>query len=561
MMALFFNQPSRLNTQKRILTLALLICVAATALGFRLFKIQLLDGNGYGRAALRQRTQGVAWGFARGDFLDAKGQPLTGRGGVWKAVLFPNTEGFGKLTVPILSGLADVNAAWLQTAIAEGRPIKMPYAFDDASRLALENMRLPGLVFAEEPRRYGEPLAVHVIGYLAGDAGIAGLEYQLDAELSGKGSSRLAATVDAAARPISGLGIRHQEAAPDNAGWDVVLTIDRDLQEIVEHAMDVKGIRGAIVAVDPRNGDVLAMASRPQFDPENAGLYLQSEHAPFINRAISAYFPGSVFKIAIAVAALENGICAPESRFVDSGSIDIGHHQFHCHRKEGHGELSFSDAFAESCNTVFVAVGQTLGARAIVATAEKLGIGKLTNIGLRDENAGSLPVGWPLLPADIANLTLGQKGVSATPLQVALMASAIANGGILHVPRLVAELRTNDGVVVRTFTPDAGQRVMKPSTAQKMQQMMRQCVSQGTGMAAAGIEGGSAGKTGTAETGRTTPEDMPINNAWFVGFAPGTPGQEPSLCMAILIEDGQSGSVTAAPLFAEILAAFVALKE
>lgn len=558
MMALLFNQPSR---QKRILALAMLICVVAAALGLRLVKIQLLDGKDYGRAALRQRTQGVAWGFARGDFLDAAGRPLTGRRGVWKAVLFPNTEGFSAITVPILNELADVNAEWLQMAMTEGRPVKIPNAFDDTSRVILENMRLPGLVFAEEPRRYGDPLAVHLIGYLAGDAGIAGLEYQLDAELSGKGSSRLAAAVDAASRPISGLGIRHQEAAPDNAGWDVVLTIDRDLQEIVEHAMDAKGIRGAVVAVDPRTGDVLAMASRPQFDPDNVGLYLQKEHAPFINRAITSYFPGSIFKIAIAVAALENGICAPESRFVDPGFIDIGQHRFHCHRKEGHGELSFSDAFAESCNTVFVAVGQTLGARAIVATAERLGIGKLTNIGLREETAGSLPVGWPLLPADVANLTLGQKGVSATPLQVALMASTIANGGILYVPRLVAELRTNEGDVIRTFAPDEGQRVMKPSTAQKMQQMMQQCVSQGTGIAAAVIEGGSAGKTGTAETGRTSPLGIAINNAWFVGYAPSTPGQEPSICMAILIEDGQSGSVTAAPLFAEIMEAFVALKK
>lgn len=558
-MAMLFYKPGR---QRRVLALGALICCAVLALALRLVKIQLVDGQDYGRAALRQRTQGVAWGFARGDFLDSSGRPITGRGGTWKAVLFPSTKGFSTITVPALYEMADIDVAWLEKALTEGRPVKLPNAFDDAVRLALENMRLPGLVFAEEPRRYGKPLAVHLIGYLAGDTGIAGLEYQLNAELSGKGSSRLAAVVDATSRPISGLGIRHQEAAPDNAGWDVVLTIDRDFQEIVEQAMDARGIRGAVVAVDPRNGDVLAMASRPQFDPDpnNIGRYLQKENAPFINRAITPYFPGSVFKIVTAVAALENNVCAPESLFFDPGFIDIGQHRFHCHRKDGHGELSFSDAFAESCNTVFVAIGQTLGARSIVATAEKLGIGRLTNIGLREESAGGLPVSWPLLPADIANLTLGQKGVTATPLQVALMASAIANGGILYVPRLVAELRTNEGTTIRTFAPDTGQRVMKPSTALKMQQMMQQCVSQGTGIAAAGIAGGCAGKTGTAETGQTTPEGIAVNNAWFVGYTPAAPGEEPSICMAILVEDGQSGSVTAAPLYKEIMEAFVAAK-
>lgn len=539
---------------RRLLWLATFFLITTVLLTFRVIRLQVIRAPELARAALRQRSVGVDWGSRRGNFLDARGRLLTGRGRVWRGVFFPQTPGAVPETARFLISRLHVPSTWIAKTLQAGYPAKIPVEMTSGVRREIESAHPPGLVLAREPDRYGVPLAIHTIGYLAGTSGVSGLEYLFDDELSGRSGGRLTAVVDASHKPIPGIGYRVQPPEPGLAGEDVVLTIDRDLQQIVEGAVERSRIRGAVVAVDPQNGDVLTIASRPAFDPDHAARYLNADHAPFLNRGVLAFHPGSVFKIVVAAAALEDGVVTPSSRFFDPGYVDVGGTRFKCHLEGGHGELTFAGAMAESCNSILISVGQKLGAGSILSMAERLGFGHLTGVGLREEVAGGLPIKGQLTPADVANLSIGQKGVFATPLQVAMLGAAISNGGILYRPRIVKELRQSDGRVVRRFGVEKVGRVLRPSTAATLQGMLALTVKSGTGRAAAKVPGGAAGKTGTAETGRTGPDGRGINHAWFAGYAP---LRDPQICLVVFAEEGDSGSQVAAPLFAEIVAAFL----
>lgn len=543
---------------RRTLILAVCFLFAFAVLFGRMLYIQVIRGPSLAWAALCQRSLGVAWGTPRGNFLDTQGRPLTGNSRVWRLVLFPSVPGVCESTLPFLESELRVPRKWLDGVVKRGGPSKVPAEITPDLRRRLVSLRLPGLILAEEPQRYGSPMAVHTIGYLNDGRGACGLEYIFEDELIGRAAGRLAAVVDAASRPIPGIGFRSQPPPPGEAGQDVVLTLNRDLQKIVEDSMDRAHIKGAVVAVDPANGDVLAIASRPSFDPAHLGKSLHSPDAPFLNRAVLAFYPGSVFKLIVAAAALEEGVVSPEDRFFDPGFIEVGGTRFRCHSSGGHHELSFADALAVSCNPVFIAVGQKLGAASIIATAERFGLGKPTGVGLREEAAGGLPTGWPLSLADVGNICIGQKGVFATPLQMCMAMAATANGGMLYRPRLVKEIRSAGGQVLRRFPIERVGRVMRPSTARKLHAMLSQAVSSGTARAALGIPGGAAGKTGTAETGRTTPNGVGINHAWFAGY---TPLDNPDICIVVFAEDGDSGSQVATPLFVEIIQAYQAICE
>jgi peptidoglycan glycosyltransferase/penicillin-binding protein 2 len=427
----------------------------------------------------------------------------------------------------------------------------------DASKISLNssNSKIPddpGVAVIRQPVRYDPTgLAAHVIGYLDNESitGISGIEKTFDTYLRSGDTGLVASFVDARRAPYKGLGIRWLHNA--EAAAELVLTIDRKIQQIVEEVMDARIPKGAVVVMAPETGQVLAMASRPSFSPNNVGSAFNQPLSPMVNRAITPYPAGSILKIAVAACGLEKNVVSLSDRFYDPGFIDVGSKRFRCylHENEGHGWISFLDAMAYSCNPVFIETALRIGGKALVDFYENLGFGATTGISLPHEHPGQLPGTHYMSLQDTANLAIGQGEVLVTPIQIGVLLSVIANGGKLVSPKLVLEIKPKGGGTITAFKSDAPRRVLSQDTCRQLTFMLESVTRWGTAMSGWVDEFGSCGKTGTAETGRLDSNGRPICHAWFAGF---TPLKDPRFVIVVFAEEGGSGGEVAAPVFQEI---------
>lgn len=391
--------------------------------------------------------------------------------------------------------------------------------------------------------------------YVPNQVGKSGVEASLDRALAGDAGGQLV-RVDASGYRFSEIGGR-----PAVPGQHAVLALDLDVQREVEGIM--REHVGAAVVVSPADGDVLALVSSPAFDANDlvspvartvwAALSTDERH-PLMNRAVSGqYMPGSTMKPIVALAGLAAGTIDPGTRVFCSGRYAVGNRFFHCWNRNGHGSLNLREALRYSCNVYFYQTGVTSGPEAIEAMARAFGLGDVTGIEIPAEQAGLVrrPMGrrvqW--YDGDTANLSIGQGRILVTPIQMAVVAATLANGGTVFHPRLVLRIEGRDGRPVQSFPPRAARRIdVDPSWIQAVREGMLQVVQapDGTGRAAAvaGIE--VAGKTGTVERGSNTE----AKDTWFIGFAP---FNAPRYAVAVLIEGGESGGRTAAPIGGQIL--------
>jgi len=358
---------------------------------------------------------------------------------------------------------------------------------------------------------------------------------------------------------------------PPVPGYTVVTTLDLRLQELAEKALAAKAKRGAIVIVDPNTGDILALASWPTYDPnvfipsisaEKFKALQDDPDIPLLPRAFrSSYPPGSTFKVAVGIAALESGAVRPNDLYQCVPAIDVGNLTFHNWKKEDRGALNFVQALTESCDTWFYQVGIKTGADPIIDWALKLGFGAKCGIPLRGEVEGRIPNdqymkathGRKLLNGDIANLSIGQGDAQVTPLQMAQAMAIVANGGTLFQARLVQQVQTNDNEIVSAY--QVREKKMVEISSETMDQLrtgMIEAVSGQSGTAhAANLDNVEvAGKTGTAQWG---PKNKERTAAWFAGFLP---ADQPQYAFAAVYE-GEVGSkvhggTTAAPMIADI---------
>jgi penicillin-binding protein 2 len=358
---------------------------------------------------------------------------------------------------------------------------------------------------------------------------------------------------------------------PAVPGNNIITTLDLQLQQLAEKALEAKAKRGAIVIVDPSDGDILALASWPTFDPN---LFVPSISAekfkqlqddpdlPLLSRAFrSAYPPGSTFKIAVGMAALETGAVHANDLYQCVPAIQIGNITFHNWKKGDQGALNFVQALTESCDTWFYQVGIKTGAQPIIDWALRLGFGAKCGIPLRAEAEGRVPTdeymkathGRKLLNGDIANLSIGQGDTLVTPLQMAQAMAIIANGGRVYQTRLVRQVQSVDQQIVTAYELREKRSIdVSAETMQEVREGMIEVVNgaNGTGHSAEleGVE--VAGKTGTAQWG---PKNKERTAAWFAGFLP---AEQPKYAFAAVYE-GEVGSkvhggTTAAPMIADI---------
>src|ERR1700682_352570 len=358
---------------------------------------------------------------------------------------------------------------------------------------------------------------------------------------------------------------------PPVPGDNVITTLDLRLQELAEKALEAKAKRGAIVVVDPNTGDILALASWPTYDPNIFVLSISTEkfkalqddpNIPLLPRAFrSSYPPGSTFKIAVGIAALESGSVRPDDTYECVPSIEIGNLTFHNWKKGNRGALNFIQALTESCDTWFYQVGIKTGAAPIIDWALKLGFGAKCGIPLRGEVEGRVPNdqymkathGRKLLNGDIANLSIGQGDTQVTPLQMAQAMAIIGNGGTFYQTRLVQQVQTLDNQIVTAYQVRAKRTLdLSPATLDELRTGMINAVNGGggTGHGASLDNVEVAGKTGTAQWG---PKNKERTAAWFAGFLP---SDQPQYAFAALYEGDVGSKVhggsTAAPMIADI---------
>jgi penicillin-binding protein 2 len=395
--------------------------------------------------------------------------------------------------------------------------------------------------------------------------GREGLEQTFNDMLTGKhGEYKL--TFDKDGRKTS-----EKLSTPPVPGYNVVTTLDLHLQELAEKALEAKAKRGALVIVDPNNGDILALASWPSYDPnvfipsistEKFKALQDDPNIPLLPRAFrSSYPPGSTFKIAVGIAALESGAVTSDDRFECVPAIQIGNLTYHNWKKGDRGALNFVQALTESCDTWFYQAGIKTGAEPIIDWALKLGFGTKCGIPLRGEAEGRVPNdeymkathGRRLLNGDIANLSIGQGDTQVTPLQMAQAVGIVANGGTFYQTRLVQQVQTFDNKIVTAYSVRAKKELgLSSETLDQLHTGMVDVVNgpDGTAHQASLDNVEVAGKTGTAQWG---PKNKERTAAWFTGYLP---TDQPRFAFAALYE-GDVGSTVhggsaAAPMIADI---------
>ena len=574
--------------QQPVVILLLLLSLFG-AIGARLVWLQLLHGPDNKLAADENRIRLMPRSPIRGRLLDRDGRVLAGSKLTYTLYIEPRLVGAAEWP-PLrdrLSSLLGIPVAELERRRERGvgkdgyrTPLAIGLKPEQVLRFREQNLGLKGAsVDVDILRHYPHgTLAAHALGYtqpitedeyknlaekgykIRDRIGRIGVEAAYESHLRGKWGGQML-EVNAMGEVQRYLGDR-----PSKAGKDLTLTIDLDLQQAAEQALaDKRG--GAIVAMDPRTGAILALASKPNFDPnffsklittqqEYDALFL-APNKPLFSRAMNAYNPGSTWKPVTAMAGMESGKFPPQTKLQTAACITYGGHCFPDHNGAGFGNIGYADALRFSSNTFFYQVGVGVGSRALYKAARQLGFDGPTGIEIGYEESYGLVGnedwaakgrGWaepgttPWIPEDMASASIGQSVVQITPLQLARAYSVFANGGYLVTPHLA------DQGINWLEAPRRSKVAIKPATLTKIREGLRSVVKEGTGyrLNAPGIPT-AAGKTGTAEDNSTHGPD----HAWFASYAPYPEGEIVIVAFAQNTPGG--GSVHALPMAQKVM--------
>lgn len=551
-----------------------MVAVLFVLLAAGLFYTQVVKFNYYNRLSRNNSIRLIPIDGPRGIIFDRNGKVLTSnRLSFDIAIIYNELRDRGKLAGLLVDVLKfsrqDVINALKKSGEKPYVPVTIAQDIGIPRALVLEEATIdtPGLVVQTKSKRsYRYDYAgAHVLGYLgeitegeledlkdygyrSGDLlGRDGLEKYYEVYLRGvDGGTQI--EVDSHGRQTRVLGVKEP-----SGGQDIYLTIDIELQKACDRLLGERS--GAIVVMDPRNGEILALASHPSYDPnifinkedsyERSVLMNDERGRPMSDRALSGqYQPGSVFKIVTSSAALETRAIDLNTKFTCGGSYSTGHAYFNCWKERGHGPQNITDGIMNSCNVFFYNAAHRTGVDAIEAYARQFGFGRPTGIDLPDEAKGIVPgKAWKRAFAkdkwyegDTLNYAIGEGYLLVTPIQVVNMTAVIANGGYLEHPFVVKKIGSMD-----IFPGGRKSLSIKKDTIQTIREGMFRAVNSegGTGRRAR-VEGlAVAGKTGTAETG------LGRTHAWFTGFAP---YGDPKICIVVFLEHGGKGGLTAAEM-------------
>ncbi len=586
--------------------LMVFVGLAFFLISIRLWSLQVFKGSDLRRLSENNCIRLLESPADRGMLLDRKGNVLAHNRPSFEVYLVPEDAKASPGVMTKVGEILNMTPDEMEEKIkaqkrrAPFRPVKIKSDIDWNELALLESNRvfLPGLIVDVRPRRaydYGD-LASHLIGYL-GEVdenelrqsreapyrmgaliGKYGVEYRWEDDLRGVDGGRQI-EVDALGREIRPLG--EVEPFPGN---NLFLTIDSDLQKTAEEAFKDKN--GALIAMDPETGRILAMVSKPSFEPFTRNIspeewksLVENPYHPLTNKGIQGQYPaGSVFKIVTAIAGLESGVITPNTQLLCEGTFHYGDRDFRCWKQGGHGMINLHRAIAESCDIYFYQLGLKLGPDLIARYAHEFGLGKATGIYLPHEKSGIVPssswkkkrLGVPWYSGETLSFAVGQGYLSATPLQLLMLISGVANGGKLYLPQVVEKVENIYGETLKEYPPvELGRANVSGKTLQIIQDALKAAVNDphGTGSACLLKDVKVAGKTGTAQV-VTLPEDfkrgemnrIPLklrDHAWFVAYAP---FEDPKISVVVLVEHGGFGATAAAPIAKKVIGKYLNLE-
>ncbi|MDD5233733.1 MAG: penicillin-binding protein 2 [Syntrophales bacterium] len=592
------NRLSRYDSsrfRKKFSILLWLISVSLSVLMVRMWYLQIIKGE-----ELRQRSENNRIRIheikpLRGALIDSNGVFLAGNQPCFDVTIIPGSNRDIKAVLRTMEGFyREQGLDFYRTEAAEkARSFISVKVAKNISRQELaivesHSVELPGVAVEVVPvRRYilGE-MTAHVLGYVSeispeelktdesrtykqGDRiGKFGIERFLDKYLKGvSGGEHVEVNV-------SGRRVRVLGKVDPVSGHNAILTLDADLQRVAWEAME--GRAGSAVALDPRDGSVLMMVSKPAFDPNlfNQGIpssewerLSKDPGRPLENKAIAGqYPPGSTYKMIVAVAGLEEGVITPDTAFTCSGSLPFGNRVYRCWQKKGHGRVSLHRAVVQSCDVYFYNVARLLGPDTLAKYARKFGLGEPTGIDLLGEKGGLVPTkDWklrrfkePWQAGETLSLGIGQGFNLLTPIQLASAYAALGNGGIIYRPKLVKRIETLDRQILKEYEP---QIKAKADISDETRELVRSALwgvcneGGGTGGALRRKEADVAGKTGTAQVVTMKEREQSVahqfrDHALFVAFAP---WDKPEIAIAVVVEHGGHGGSTAGPVARKVI--------
>ena len=582
--------------RRRYRYLVTVVCISFAVLLGRLWQVQIMRGDRYAQKCEDNFVQELRIPSIRGLVVDAKRRPLANnrpRYSVYLLPRFSTPASLERLIQEIALEPERVERLQRRIRAAQGKRRYHPLLVhpdisrDYLARLETHKDKLPGVyTVARAHREYPQAnLASHTLGYMnevnarelrkdktndyqSGDVvGRFGVERMYESRLRGEPGRELI-VVDAKGHRKGGKEVdellgsnRRKEPVP---GQNLVLTVDTEVQRLVERALS-RHAAGAVVMLEVNSGRILASASKPDFNPNilsgslsraDAKRLHENELKPHLDRVFREnYFPGSTYKVVAAIAALEEQVVTPEEKIVCKKIHPAGRRYPGC--THAHGKINMHRAIVESCNIYFYTMAERVGMDTLARYARKMGLGVPTGLGLNGEVGGFIPtkawyasrkerfrIGYTL------NAVIGQGNTKATPVQMASLYAAIANGGSLYMPQILEQVETIDGKLVQRFKPRfRGKIPAKPATLELLHKALRGVVNEdgGTAYDSRLKELYVSGKTGTAQVSRRSHK---ADHSWFAAYAP---SDKPEVAVVVLIEHGGVAAKVAAPLALRIM--------
>lgn len=587
-----------LSIARRVSFLFYLALVIFLLLVFRLYHLQGIKGSYYRDMSENNRRRAIRIAAPRGDIYDREGRVLVRNRPAFDVALMKEDVEDLEHILELVSEITGISKLELEANFKKNnrnqpfvpRVIVPDIDRELLSRVKANSYRLPGVIVRAVPARIypHTKLASQVLGYVReisgyqleadnlkkyrqGDlVGQSGIEKQFEEVLGGT-AGYLQVEVDAR-------GNRRDELSliDTKKGKDLYLTIDLDLQEQAEKSLGE--FSGAVVAIDPRSGEILALASSPQFDANifSGAMRLDEWKAissdprrPLRNRAIANHYPpGSTVKLFLAAAGLSAGVIKPNTKLYCPGYYKFAGRRYHCHKRNGHGQVDLAKAIRVSCNAFYYQLGQMLGIDEMSRFGHMLGYGQKTGIALDGEVSGIMPSptwkketqGERWYPGDTLPVSIGQGYLVVTPIQHAFALAALVNGGTLYHPQIVKKVVStqNDkeekqypAKIVRKLEIDPEILKVVMGYAEGVVQH-----KEGTGHKAAFEQIRVGGKTGTAQVRSlrfNQDEEKFRDHAWFIGFAP---AEDPQIVVSVIVENGGHGGTTAAPVTRDVMEVF-----
>jgi penicillin-binding protein 2 len=588
--------------KKKIRVFAILVIFVFICLSMRIWHLQILKWKYLTELSENNRIRMVSLPSYRGMIKDRNGETLVSIRPSFNLYITPEDAGDSNHSLDLLAKKIKFQRGKLKENVSRKKSFKDVLIKADISREEVafveENkMRLPGIKIKAEPLRnyVYKDLMSHTLGYLGeisksklksankslysqGDfVGKNGLENVFESTLRGKKGHK-EVEVD-----VSGRELKTIRKLPAESGDNLFLTLDVRVQEELEKAMtntSEKIVNGSAVVIKVNTGEILAIASKPTFDPnefaagitpENWRKLINDEMHPLQNRSVhSQYPPGSTYKIAVAYAALEEGVVDPETTIYCPGHFKLGRGRYRCWKKRGHGAMNLHNAIVQSCDVYFYTVGNRMGIDTLARYAKKFGFGSPSGVGLSREKSGLVPsTQWklknrkkPWILGETISASIGQGYNLVTPLQQVNMMAAVANGGMLLKPYLVKRIEEPSGTTIKEFFPEIrGELAGNSKNLEVIRKALRDVVNgpKGTGKRSRLKNIIVSGKTGTVQVVRMkSNEELKKedevsykyrDHAWFVAFAP---YEKPKIAVAVLVEHGGHGGATAAPIAQKI---------